>query len=85
MAVLTIGIVPVPFQIAMLAAGASDYPYPLFLLAAMLGRGIRYFGLAVLVALMGDAALRLWKRHARTIGILGLVLFGLWVWYEVTV
>ena len=83
-AVATIGITPVPFQIAMLAAGASGYPYPLFLLAAMLGRGVRYFGLALLVALAGDAALRLWERNARTVGLVLLVLCGIWVWYEVS-
>ncbi|WP_254799126.1 YqaA family protein [Halomonas sp. SS10-MC5] len=83
-AIATIGVVPVPFQIAMLGAGASGYPFPLFLLAAMLGRGVRYFGLAALVAITGDAALRLWRRHSRSLGVLGLALFGLWVWYEVT-
>lgn len=84
MAVVTIGIVPVPFQIAMLAAGASGYPYPLFLLAAMLGRGLRYFGLALLVALAGDAALGLWERHSRKIGLVLIVFCGIWVWHEVT-
>ncbi|WP_111415565.1 YqaA family protein [Billgrantia lactosivorans] len=83
LAVAAIGIVPIPFQIAMLAAGTSGYPYPLFLLAAMLARGVRYFGLALLVALAGDAALSLWQRHSRPVGIVLLALFGLWVWYEV--
>ncbi|KAA0009986.1 VTT domain-containing protein [Billgrantia pellis] len=84
MAVATIGIVPIPFQIAMLGAGASGYPFPLFLLAAMLGRGIRYFGLALLVTLVGDATMRLWQRHARTVGLIGVVLCAIWVWYEMT-
>lgn len=84
MAVATIGITPVPFQIAMLAAGASGYPYPHFLLAAMLGRGLRYFGLAVLVALAGNAALGLWERHSRKIGLALLILCGVWVWHQVT-
>lgn len=83
MAVATLGVTPVPFQIAMLAAGASGYPYPLFLLAAMLGRGVRYFGLALLVALAGDAALRLWERHARKIGLVLLVMCGVWTWQEI--
>ncbi|MGQ4878962.1 YqaA family protein [Billgrantia sp. LNSP4103-1] len=83
MAVLTIGLVPLPFQIAMLGAGASGYPYPLFMLAALLGRGVRYFGLAILVAVTGNIALSLWQRHSRALGVLGLALFGLWVWYEV--
>lgn len=83
-AVLSIGLVPLPFQIAMLGAGASGYNFLLFMLAAMLGRGIRYFGLALLVAFMGEAALRIWRRHSRILGLLGLVLFGIWVGYEMT-
>lgn len=82
MAILAIGIVPVPFQIAMLVAGASHYPLSLFLLAALLARGVRYFGLALLVALAGDAAMKLWRRHSKPVGI-GLVLvFGLWVVWQ---
>ncbi|WP_043527064.1 YqaA family protein [Litchfieldella xinjiangensis] len=84
MTIMSIGIVPIPFQIAMLGAGATGYPYPLFLLAAMLGRGLRYFGLALLVALVGDAALRLWERHSRAVGLVGIALFSVWIWYEVT-
>lgn len=84
MAVLSIGIVPIPFQIAMLTAGASGYSFLLFMLAAMLGRGVRYFGLALLVAWVGDKALDLWRRHSKPLGMLGVALFVAWVWYEVT-
>lgn len=82
LAVLAVGIIPIPFQIAMLAAGSSGYPFPFFLLAALLARGMRYFGLAVLVHLAGDAALALWRRHARPIGVLGIALFGAWLWLQ---
>ncbi|MHB0776177.1 YqaA family protein [Halomonas sp. WWR20] len=83
-AILSIGIVPVPFQIAMLAAGASGYSFLLFMLAAMLARGARYFGLALLVAVAGKAALRLWNRHSKPLGVLGMALFGVWLWFQVT-
>ena len=82
MAILAIGIVPIPFQIAMLVAGASAYPIVLFLAAACLARGARYFGLALLIAVAGKAALDIWNRHAKPIGIAGLVLFGVWVWFK---
>ncbi|MCK0745324.1 YqaA family protein [Chromohalobacter nigrandesensis] len=82
MAVLAVGIIPIPFQIAMLAAGSSGYPFPMFLLASLFARGVRYFGLALLVHLAGDAALSLWRRHARPIGVLGIVLFGSWLWLQ---
>ncbi|SHF34940.1 membrane protein YqaA, SNARE-associated domain [Modicisalibacter ilicicola DSM 19980] len=78
MAILAIGIIPVPFQIAMLVAGASGYPYLLFLAAACLARGARYFGLALLVRVFGDAAMRLWQHHSRKIGWGLLVLVLIW-------
>ncbi len=74
-AVLAIGIIPIPFQVAMLAAGVAGYPILLFMLAATIARGIRYFGLAVLVALVGDQAVSLWERHRTTVGI-GLLLIA---------
>lgn len=69
-AILAIGVVPIPFQVAMLAAGVSGYPILLFMLAATLARGIRYFGLALLVRLVGTQALALWNRHKLTAGLL---------------
>lgn len=79
-AILAVGIVPVPFQLAMLAAGASGYPFVMFMLAAMLARGLRYFGLAMLIALTGDKALQLWQRHSRLLGFVAIGLLALWLW-----
>ena len=63
LAVLVVAIVPIPFQLAMLAAGAADYPLPLFVLATLIARGIRYFGLGWLVKHYGSQAKALWKEH----------------------
>ena len=68
-AVLMIGVIPVPFQAAMLVAGAAGYPVPLFLLAAGIARGVRYYGLALLVWLIGERTLALWRRHAWSVGL----------------
>ena len=77
--VMTISVVPVPFQIAMLAAGASGYSFPLFMLATLISRGIRYFGLAVLVYLLGDAAETWFKRHRwQATIILAILLLAAW-------
>ena len=61
--VITLGIVPIPFQIAMLAAGATKYSLTLFLIAATIARSIRYFGLAVIVYYTGDKAERMIRKH----------------------
>jgi len=68
-AILVIGIVPIPFQIAMITAGVSGYPIYLFVLAALIARGIRYFGLAWLVKKFGEKSHELWQRHAVLVSV----------------
>lgn len=69
-AIVAIGIIPIPFQIAMLVAGAAKYPLIWFVAAAAVARGVRYFGLGLLVYHLGDQAMAFWKRHkvSATIG-----------------
>ena len=76
LAILAVGIAPIPFQVAMLTAGTTGYSILLFLVAAILARGVRYYGLALLVHMFGDQALELWKAHANRVGygVLALVL-----------
>ena len=61
--VLTLGIAPIPFQIAMLAAGATHYSIGLLLLATAIARSIRYFGLAAVVYFAGNSAERIIRQH----------------------
>lgn len=79
--VLTVGIVPVPFQIAMLTAGALKYSLILFLIATTLSRALRYYGLGLLVYWAGNQAQELIERHKRSTVIILIVLFGImWYW-----
>lgn len=77
--VITLGIVPVPFQIAMLAAGATKYSLLLFLLAAAISRAVRYFGLAIVVYYAGDKAERVIHKH-KTKSIIMLTILMLTIW-----
>lgn len=81
--VLTLGIAPIPFQIAMLAAGATKYSLLLFLLATVIARSIRYFGLALAVYVAGDKAEALIRRY-KTKAILALTAVVLLIWYITT-
>ncbi|MEX2579977.1 MAG: VTT domain-containing protein [Verrucomicrobiales bacterium] len=76
-AIVATGVSPVPFQVAMVTAGAVGYPVALFLLAATLARGIRYFGLALLVRQFGEKAERIWEKNKWLAGFLALALVGL--------
>ena len=71
--VLSLGIVPIPFQIAMLAAGATKYSLALFLLASAIARSIRYFGLAIVVYYAGNQAERIISKH-KTKAMIGLTI-----------
>jgi membrane protein YqaA with SNARE-associated domain len=62
LAIVVITVSPLPFQLATFAAGAAAYPLPLFLLAVTLARGVRYYGLALLVILLGGRLRELWRR-----------------------
>ncbi|WP_334049312.1 YqaA family protein [Alteromonas gracilis] len=77
--VITLGIAPIPFQVAMLAAGATKFSLPLFLLATVIARAIRYFGLAIVVYYAGDKAEQLIKRYKmKAVIVITLVVLLLW-------
>ena len=71
--VLSVGVVPIPFQIAMLAAGASHYSLPGFVGATLIARGIRYYGLALLVCWLGNRAQAVYERHKVAVAAIATV------------
>lgn len=77
--VMTLGIIPIPFQIAMLAAGATKYSLLLFLIASAIARSIRYFGLAIVVYYAGNQAERIISQH-KTKAMIILTILVLVVW-----
>jgi len=77
--VLTLGIVPIPFQIAMLAAGATKYSIFLFLLATVIARSIRYFALAAVVYYAGNQAERIIQKHkTKALVVVSVLVLLLW-------
>lgn len=62
-AIIAVGIIPIPFQVAMITAGLSGYPIHLFVLAALIARGVRYYGLAWLILQFGERIAEMWNRH----------------------
>ncbi|NQY18165.1 YqaA family protein [Alteromonas sp.] len=78
--VMTLGIAPIPFQVAMLAAGATKFSLPLFLLATAIARAIRYFGLAIVVYYAGDKAEQLIKRYKMK-AVVAITLAVIFLWW----
>ena len=78
--IMTVSVVPIPFQIAMLAAGATGYPFHLYLLATLISRSIRYYGLALLVYFVGPYAEEAFRRHGWiAVAILAAVIIAAWI------
>jgi len=83
-AILAVGITPLPFQIAAIGAGLAQYSFVMFLLAAAMARGVRYFGLALLVWWFGEAAEPFIRRHRTALLIVagligaGFLIRALW-------
>jgi membrane protein YqaA with SNARE-associated domain len=85
LAIVLVGMLPpIPFQLAIVSAGATGYPFALFVLATLIARGIRYFFLAAMVRLFGDhvatayqnnRALALTVLIALFFGAVGLIVF----------
>ncbi|SOB75643.1 membrane protein YqaA, SNARE-associated domain [Marinobacter sp. LV10R510-11A] len=79
--VMSVGVIPIPFQIAMLAAGATSYSFFLFMLASALSRALRYYGLGLLVVIAGNRAQAIFERHkVSAIIVITIVVFVIWGW-----
>ena len=75
--VMGVSVLPIPFQIAMLAAGATRFSFWLFLLATLISRGVRYFGLAAIVWWLGDKAEAFVRKHKVASVVILALLVGL--------
>ncbi len=50
------GLTPIPFKLITISAGACHVPLPILIVAAVISRGARFFGLALLVRIFGERA-----------------------------
>lgn len=67
---------PVPFKVFVVLAGAANVATWRFVVAIVIGRGIRYFGQGYLAVLYGEQALGYMQAHGTEIGI-GLAVLAL--------
>lgn len=67
---------PVPFKVFVVLAGAANVATWRFVVAIVIGRGIRYFGQGYLAVLYGEQALEYMQAHGAEIGI-GLAVLAL--------
>lgn len=78
LAMVLVGMLPpIPFQLAIVSAGATGYPFALFVLATLIARGMRYFLLATMVHLFGDHVATAYRNNrALALSVLIALFFG---------
>jgi len=75
-ALFLVSVTPFPFQAGVAAAGTVGFSLGLFSLAVALGRGLRYFGLALGVNALGDGVSDILKKYEPHMFIAGLGIFA---------
>lgn len=79
--ILTLAFTPIPFKVGVLTAGFVQAHFFVFLFAALLGRGARYFLIAFVAKLFGDHAAAIMNRIWLWSTVVGVVLLSAYVAY----
>ena len=75
--ILVAGFTPIPYKVFTIGAGVVGMPLLPFMLGSFIGRGARFFLVAVLIRLMGDKAADRLRTWVDTIGWVVLLLAGI--------
>ena len=70
-AVFLVGLTPIPFQIGTVGAGVVGYSLPLFIVAVVISRAIRYYALALVADILGRRARSFLKKYQTIILFVG--------------
>lgn len=84
-AIFVAGFSPIPFKVFTLAAGAMAMSFAPFVLAALIGRGMRFFLVAGLLAWGGPHMEGLLHRYVDRLGwatVVVIVIVGLWLTFS---
>ena len=79
-AVFLAGLSPIPYKVFTIAAGSATMALPAFLLASLIGRGIRFFLVAGLIYWGGAGLEEALRRHVERIGwmMVGVLMAAFW-------
>ncbi|MBL7045676.1 MAG: DedA family protein [Parcubacteria group bacterium] len=65
---------PIPYKVFVLAGGFFKINFVIFILASLVGRGLRYFLVAYLTHLYGERAISILKKHTRIVTIIAVAI-----------
>ncbi len=72
---LAFAFLPIPYKVATIAAGSIALPLPVLIAASILGRGGRFFLVALVLRRFGAAAQRIIDRYLHQLALAATVLF----------
>ncbi len=76
-AVFLAGLTPIPYKVFTLSAGVFSISFPVFVLASVLSRGLRFFALAALIHYFGEPITRFIDRYFNLLAwVFGALLIG---------
>ena len=61
--VLVFGLTPLPYKLVTISAGVAQINFPIFVLASVVSRALRFFAVALILRLWGDLAKRYIERY----------------------
>lgn len=70
------GFTPIPFKIFTIAAGVFSINFPVFMLASLIGRGLRFYLVAALFYYIGQPARRIIEKYFNLLTVLVFVLIA---------
>ncbi len=71
------GLSPVPYKVVTLSSGAFAYPLAGFIVASVISRGMRFYALAILTYILGDAILKFVDKYFAWLTVLFFILLVL--------
>ena len=82
--ILVKGLTPIPFKLVTIVSGLLGYNFALFLLLALITRGVRFFILAALLNNFGEPIKAVLEKHFGVFMglLLFFIVFGFWIAYK---
>ncbi len=74
LAILTAALTPIPYKIFTIAAGSAAIPLSVFITASIIGRGVRFLAIGILIRLYGAAIEQFIDRWFGVLSVLALIL-----------
>ena len=81
MVVLISGFSPIPYKIFTVASGVTGLAFIPFLIASLLGRGMRFFLIGFIISKGGDNLEKKLRKYSEVIGWTGLSIFSAYVFF----